>query len=135
MEGNPNKRGQMLAAAAGMVKKGGLLFLSLPKACILNSRYCNPEYVKALARSLCLKILRVKYTNKLALWVFQKRSNSSHGKIPGFTIPPLRSLPGEVVRNGEGRNNFRILLEGSDANKKSKHVRFDQPAADTEQGT
>jgi hypothetical protein len=47
----------MLSVCAAMVKPHGLLLVSLPKACVANSRYLTPIVFRNIARQLSLKVI------------------------------------------------------------------------------
>ena len=53
------RRGQMLEAGVAMLRTGGLLLVSLPKACFENSRFYTRSIFLGQMRSLGLKAHRV----------------------------------------------------------------------------
>ncbi|KAJ1489905.1 hypothetical protein T484DRAFT_1936312 [Baffinella frigidus] len=114
-EAAPERRGRMIEYAARALRKGGLLLLSLPRACVDNSRFCSRKAVLLLARSLGLKTLRVSASPRL-VW--------EASMTPGaFENKAGKKRPGAALRSGDGRNNFKIVLtskstlSGEDASK------------------
>ena len=74
-EGDARKRGRMLAASRDMLRPGGLLLVSLPRACLDNSRFCSQRILLGQMRRLCFKGLRVVHTSRLSLLVFKRRND------------------------------------------------------------
>jgi 25S rRNA (adenine2142-N1)-methyltransferase len=64
-EPSPERRGTMLRLAARALRKGGLLLLALPRACVDNSRYCSRREMLLLTRTLGLRALRVSASARL----------------------------------------------------------------------
>lgn len=64
--GTPAKRGEMLRRSAELIREGGHLFLVLPKACVVNSRYMDDELLIEILTSLNLRLVMNKHSTKLA---------------------------------------------------------------------
>lgn len=83
------------------------LFLVLPAACILNSRYFNSERLNDIATSLGYSKVNEKVTNKLIyqLWEFRPLplDDSDKNKL-------ARMFRKEELNPGKTRNNFTITL-------------------------
>jgi 25S rRNA (adenine2142-N1)-methyltransferase len=83
------------------------LFLVLPAACVLNSRYFNPERLNDIATSLGYSKLKEKVTNKLIyqLWEFRPLPLDNSNKKQSARI-----FRKEELNPGKTRNNFTITL-------------------------
>jgi 25S rRNA (adenine2142-N1)-methyltransferase len=84
------------------------LFLVLPAACVLNSRYFNSERLHDIATTLGYRKLEEKVTNKLIYQLWE------------FRPPPLDSnnnrqviFRKEELNPGKTRNNFTITLNAN----------------------
>nr|KMM67397.1 hypothetical protein CPAG_03731 [Coccidioides posadasii RMSCC 3488] len=77
------------------------LFLVLPAACVLNSRYFTEERLQDMMSSLGFSIIRRKLTQKLIyqLWKYNRPANPKSG---GFEK--------KMVNPGAKRNNFTVIL-------------------------
>lgn len=78
------------------------LFLVLPAACVLNSRYFTETRLQDIMSSLGYTMTRRKLTNKLIyqLWTFESSSSSKS-----------RDFKKEMLNPGSTRNNFTVVLE------------------------
>ncbi|QGA17019.1 hypothetical protein EYB26_004689 [Talaromyces marneffei] len=83
------------------------LFLVLPAACVLNSRYFNSERLNDIATSLGYSKLKEKVTNKLIyqLWEFRPLLLDNSNKNNSARI-----FRKEELNPGKTRNNFTITL-------------------------
>lgn len=83
------------------------LFLVLPAACVLNSRYFNSERLNDIAMSLGYSKAKEKVTNKLIyqLWEFHPLQLN-----PSNKNKPPRIFRKEELNPGKTRNNFTITL-------------------------
>lgn len=81
------------------------LFLVLPAACLLNSRYFNEERLKDIMHSIGYRISTRKVTSKLVfyLWKFVNIHDSEKG----------RTFRKEILNPGRVRNNFTVTLQPS----------------------
>lgn len=79
------------------------LFLVLPAACVLNSRYFNSERLNDIATSLGYNKLKEKVTNKLIYQLWEFRDNSNKNKS-------AKTFRKEELNPGKTRNNFTITL-------------------------
>lgn len=82
------------------------LFLVLPAACVLNSRYFNSERFNDIATSLGYSKVKEKVTNKLIyqLWEFRPLPPDSN------KTKSARIFRKEELNPGKTRNNFTITL-------------------------
>ena len=64
--GTPAKRGEMLRRSAELLREGGHLFLVLPKACVVNSRYMDDELLIRIINALNMRLIMSKHSTKLA---------------------------------------------------------------------
>lgn len=82
------------------------LFLVLPAACVLNSRYFNSERLNDIATSLGYSKVKEKVTNKLIyqLWEFRPLPPDSNKNNSA------RIFRKEELNPGKTRNNFTITL-------------------------
>jgi len=111
-EGDPKLRGKMLIAATSMLRDRGILLFSLPRSCTSNSRFCTKEILLGQLKAIGLKALRAKSTTKLSLWVLQKRKEKflSWKKEKKKNKKMSEEKKIKVLRQGEGRNNFKIVF-------------------------
>lgn len=81
------------------------LFVTLPAPCVTNSRYMNEDRLEAIMSSMGYVKVRSKATQKLVyyLWKFEGSQSAS-----GATFTKTQ------VRTGMTRNNFSIVLRGSE---------------------
>ena len=111
--GDPRLRGQMLALAAHsrILRRGGLLFVVLPRACLFNSRYMTNDTFRDLVCSLGFQVVREDTTQKLYLGAFRLGSafdgyNAETGTFRfGTEFKRSRHL------RGSDRNNFCVMLK------------------------
>lgn len=123
--GEAGARGEMLRRVRGFLRgveervddgEGGdewremwpALFLVLPAACVMNSRYLDEERLEGMMRYLGYRLVKRKVSAKLVyyLWRFEKVGEGEgerNGDVGRFGKK-------EEVRGGGGRNNFAILL-------------------------
>ena len=99
-EGDSEKRGKMLQTAANLLSLDGYLFVSLPKACILNSRYVTHSHFCSILTSLGFDLESHHFSTKLAFYTFRKRK--SHAS---------QSFPKKLLQKGTQKNNFAITLQ------------------------
>ena len=104
--GSPHKRGEMLFKCSHpkLLKKGGLLFIVLPNACISNSRYFDMDIFTALMKHLNFELVESKITRKLVFATF--RLEVPNVQREKFYFPRIKN-----VKGGKHRNNFCIILE------------------------
>jgi len=100
---DPKGRGNMLRLAHSMLVPGGYLFLTLPLACVTNSRYLNFTRLKKLMDVVGLVERREKWKKdgKMGYWLYQKHDR------PDESLEPFQKKTN--LRQGS-RNNFCILL-------------------------
>ncbi|KAH9842243.1 25S rRNA adenine-N(1) methyltransferase-like [Teratosphaeria destructans] len=79
------------------------LFLVLPAACILNSRYMDEERLTLIMASLGYVQLQRKLSAKLVYYLWQLRDQS---------VPEEQKFTKSLVNPGGGRNNFSVVLKG-----------------------
>jgi 25S rRNA (adenine2142-N1)-methyltransferase len=103
----PPDRGRMLRVAHAALVPRGLLFVALPAPCVHNSRYLDDARLLALMRAVGFEQVaeRCRPGGRMAYWLFRKTE-------PGLSEVKARERFGkkEVVRTGNDRNNFSILL-------------------------
>ena len=134
-QGDPRKRGDMLALAADprllTPRQGGMLFVALPSACLDNSRYCDLERFVAVATNplFRLELLEQKVSAKLVLLAFrrtgapprattnlskQRRQRpfcyDASTKTFEYGDHEMKRLP---AKPGAKRNNFAVILKSS----------------------
>ncbi|KAK2749158.1 hypothetical protein FQN57_006773 [Myotisia sp. PD_48] len=107
-------RGEMLRRTSAFLtasipspepRVGGLLpslFLVLPAACVLNSRYLTEERLGEIMSALGYKLLKRKVTTKLIYYLWQ-HSNALKTKNVEFKK--------EILSSGRERNNFSVILK------------------------
>jgi hypothetical protein len=120
-QGDPRKRGHMLALAADprVLKPQGLVFLSLPSASVDNSRYCDVDLLTELVGKLGLTVVDVKHSFKLILMVLKATETADNCfydiGTKTFTYGTDRQVKRQVVKEGKHNfNNFCVMLK-SDA--------------------
>lgn len=107
--GDPSERGEMLRRVSSFLRPYSGhklkfcpgLFLVLPAACVLNSRYLDEERLDAIMESLGYKRAKRKLSSKLiyTLW-----------KYEGERAGRSKVFKREEIRSGKSRNNFAIVL-------------------------
>ena len=113
----PKSRGDMLnrtcqfldqraprSMPAGLQSTFPALFLVLPAACIVNSRWMSDERLTLMMASLGYVILARKQTEKLVYYLWQLRDRPTVDE---------QDFQKTEVNPGGGRNNFSIVLHGS----------------------
>jgi 25S rRNA (adenine2142-N1)-methyltransferase len=113
-QGDPRKRGDMLALAADERLLTGLLFLALPSASLDNSRYCDEEYLILICKNLCLEVVERKQSAKLTLLTFRRT-----GKFQAYNAQTKtfdyggKEMGRAPAKPGKQRNNFAVMLKTS----------------------
>jgi len=101
----PRQRGRMLQLIHAHLKprNTSLLFLVLPLACVLNSRYTSLECLSALMRVIGFDEVQTRFRpgGKVIYWLWAWRE-------PSGQVEPWRKK--QEVSRGSRRNNFSILL-------------------------
>lgn len=77
------------------------LFLVLPAACVLNSRYLTEERLRAIMSSIGYTMTRRKVSAKLIFYLWQ---------LQGRTESSSTTYQKELLNDGHTRNNFAITL-------------------------
>ncbi len=115
--------GEMLHLAGKIARKGGLLFLTLPKACVDNSRFLDIGGLVEVLKTVGWETVSRRYSAKLVLVVCRLRDGHFENNME--QLPATRK---HVVRKGGGRNNFAIEFgdgrrdtKGSWRRKKRRH--------------
>ena len=119
-EGDPHRRGEMLKICSQLLKKKmeglGFLFLSLPRACIDNSRYMKHGLLISMMESLSFSLHHHTTSQLLSMYTFilnkQDIIHNTDGldKKGGNETVPL-SFRRQLCRGGKERNNFCIILD------------------------
>lgn len=108
--GSPALRGEMLRLAGLIANKGGLLFLTLPRACVDNSRFMDEEALRHVLQMAGWDALSRRDSAKLVLLVCRRREGEGEHKAG--------VVRKNVVRKGSGFNNFSIELGTAPKGKK-----------------
>ncbi|KAL1957096.1 hypothetical protein VTO42DRAFT_6354 [Malbranchea cinnamomea] len=77
------------------------LFLVLPAACVLNSRYFTEDRLQAIMTSVGYSMAKRKVTNKLVYYLWKYDVSSKPGKV---------EFRKELLNDGRTRNNFTVTL-------------------------
>lgn len=104
---SPQQRGEMLRRACDLLDPTGeeLVFLVLPRACVDNSRYMDKERLLAICAAVGLEPIEEHMSPRLVYLLLK------HGAGAGAGAGGERPAFGrKVVRQGQKRNNFAILL-------------------------
>jgi 25S rRNA (adenine2142-N1)-methyltransferase len=113
-QGDPRKRGDMLALAADERLLTGLLFLALPSASLDNSRYCDEEYLILICKTLCLELVERRQSAKLTLLTFRRtgtfQAYNAQTKTFDYGDKEMGRSP---AKPGKQRNNFAVMLKTS----------------------
>jgi 25S rRNA (adenine2142-N1)-methyltransferase len=114
-QGDPRKRGDMLALAADERLLNGLLFVALPSASLDNSRYCDEEYLIRICETLCLEVVERKRSAKLTLLTFRRgagtfQAYNAQTNTFDYGDKEMGRLP---AKSGKQRNNFAVMLKTS----------------------
>jgi len=114
-QGDPRKRGDMLALAADsrLLQAGGLVYVALPSASLDNSRYCDEEYLIKICESMNLKVVERKRSAKLALLAFQSIDKFQAYHVATKTFRYAKEISRAPAKSGGERNNFAIMLRNS----------------------
>ncbi|EZF35569.1 hypothetical protein H109_03296 [Trichophyton interdigitale MR816] len=108
---DPTGRGEMLRRTVEFLASGvkddvlPALFLVLPAACVLNSRYLTEERLDDIMASLGYQQLQRKVSSKLIYYLW--RYTDVHVRTKGIAFPK------QVINPGPGRNNFAVVLKPS----------------------
>jgi len=86
---------------ASLLDRFPVLFLVLPAACILNSRYMNEERLTRMMASLGYVALRRKVTDKLIYYLWSLRDEP---------VMEEQDFKKTEIRSGHTRNNFSVVL-------------------------
>lgn len=91
------------------------LFLVLPAACVLNSRYFTEERLTDIMHATGYEKLRRKATNKLIyyLWVLRGAREPSDTSPEATKRQKSKSFRKEELNPGKARNNFTVVLNDS----------------------
>lgn len=106
-EGCARRRGLMLRAAAALLRRGGLVFLVLPRACVENSRYCDEARLQGVLEAVGLEMVDKQSSKALLKWI-ARRGDSALDAGKGEWAHFQKKV---VVRSGAGRNNFAVCLD------------------------
>lgn len=96
--------GSTAATDASIQKYFPSLFMVLPEACVINSRYLTEERLTAMMSALGFDLLESKISQRLVYYLWTRR-RPTPSTIPSFAKKELRS--------GPTRNNFSIVLQGT----------------------
>lgn len=99
--GCSRRRGEMLRLAALIATRDALLFLTLPRACVDNSRYFDEDALAEVLGAAGWERVSLKFSARLVLVICKR------GEQTGGDVPVIRK---RVVRKGEAHNNFAIEL-------------------------
>ena len=96
-------RGRMLRKARELVGEGGFVYVVLPRACVVNSRYLDEEELNAIMHRHGLECIAKHYSTKLYYGLFQ------------ITVCKEKDIKEEEYKPREKhakgkRNNFKIQL-------------------------
>ncbi|KAL6719627.1 25S rRNA (adenine2142-N1)-methyltransferase [Lecanora helva] len=107
--GDPAERGEMLRRVEAFLRTSinpqvegfPALFLVLPASCVTNSRYLDEDRLESMMRSLGYTKTNQKMSAKLVyyLWTYRKDPTDE-----------CYAFKKEVIRTGNSRNNFAIVL-------------------------
>ncbi|KAK2839346.1 hypothetical protein FQN49_006231 [Arthroderma sp. PD_2] len=81
------------------------LFLVLPAACVLNSRYLTEERLDDILASLGYQLLQRKVSSKLIYYLWKYSDAEVRTKGVGYAK--------EIINPGPGRNNFAVVMKPS----------------------
>jgi 25S rRNA (adenine2142-N1)-methyltransferase len=125
-QGDPRKRGDMLALAADprllKIQQGGMLFVAVPSASLENSRYCDLDrFVEVVTNPLFrFELVEQKKSSKLILLAFRRAEignfkkrccyNASK-KTFDYRDHEMKRL--HPAKPGTKRNNFAVILKSS----------------------
>lgn len=97
--GDPLARGDMLRKAWSVLVEGGLLFMVLPRACIMHSRFMNMEYFLSLCKSIGFAEVVAQHVSPKLVYVLLRKGDP----LPAAFLP-------EPNLTASGYNNFKIRL-------------------------
>jgi 25S rRNA (adenine2142-N1)-methyltransferase len=107
---SPIKRGEMLLRVVHFLRPGGLVFITLPKACLNLSPYLDFEKFTQLLRFIGLEVINhSKDTPKLAFFIGKKTVN-----FKPITNDPTWFQVNKIRQGKKYRNVFSILLPKAD---------------------
>lgn len=113
-QGDPRRRGDMLALAADERLLSGLLFLALPSASLDNSRYCDEEYLELICKTLHLEVVERKRSAKLTLLTFRRtRTFQAYNAQTNTFDYGDKEMGRSPAKPGKERNNFAVMLKTS----------------------
>lgn len=107
---SPRARGRMLDLARRICSPRGRLYVTLPIACLDNSRYCNEEFMTSMLSEVGWTTTTVSRTARLVRLVCDARAPMQSGASS--------HTQRRVCRGGGNRNNFAVLLGNPLSNEK-----------------
>ena len=114
--GDPRARGNMIALSAHkrVLRKGGLLFITLPLACLENSRYMNATRFRKLVCELGFEVVVETCTSKLYRGAFRSTCPFENYDVSTRTFKFKTEFPRKHLRKDKvKRNNFCVMLKNS----------------------
>jgi 25S rRNA (adenine2142-N1)-methyltransferase len=99
-----DKRGEMLVRAVKCLGENGILYITLPRSCIDNSRYTNNQEFLEICQALGLEKVDSYFSRKLVFFALEKRRDIDEEKIAQFTKK-------KIVNQGDKRNNFSLTFK------------------------
>ncbi|KLJ10376.1 hypothetical protein EMPG_14246 [Blastomyces silverae] len=86
------------------------LFLVLPAACVLNSRYFTEERLRAIMASLGYKMVQRKVTSKLIYYLWEYGVANATTTTTAAAAAAAAVFKKEMLNPGGNRNNFTVTL-------------------------
>ena len=114
--GDPRARGHMIALAAHkrILRKGGLLFITLPLACVQNSRYMNETRFRDIVCELGFEIILETSTPKLYMGAFRSVRPYENYDTNTKAFKFKTEYPRKHIRKDKAkRNNFCVMLKNN----------------------
>lgn len=99
-----DKRGEMLVRGVKCLAQNGILYITLPRSCIDNSRYTNYQDFLNKCQALGLEKVDSYFSRKLVFFALEKIREIDEDGIAKFTKK-------KIVNQGDKRNNFSITFK------------------------
>ena len=120
------RRGSMLRLTSRLLREGGLVYVVLPSACLLNSRWVDEAVMRSVMNSCGLQVEWMRWSARLVMLEARKvRGGVAEGMQGGYQP--------RQVRRGDGFNNFSISLPPSGGNDEEVEEQKGQEASGREE--
>ena len=106
-------RGQMLTLIYHQLRPGGLCFLTLPRLCLIQSKYVTPKtFEELLTQGLGFEIEKKKDSPKVAFFILRRPDDEDVEKRRrSHSLNPKWQRVSEIKKARKFRNTFAVILD------------------------